>query len=198
MKIGIDLNDVYRAFTSQFASYYKKNIDRTFNIDEVDVWTNDLSQIFHFDSRKEYLDFLYNDFPYEIFGCTPAMDKNLPARLNDWIKEISNLDEIPELCFISTKEYDKSIGASYFCLSKHATKIRETHMLLDENLAWEKCDVLITANPQLINNTPDNKIVIKINASYNEESETEFEFASLMDFLNDIDILDKLNKKLNK
>ena len=27
MKIAIDLNDVLRAYTAQFASYYKKNID---------------------------------------------------------------------------------------------------------------------------------------------------------------------------
>ena len=35
MKIAIDLNDVLRAYTAQIASYYKKNIDRSFDIDEV-------------------------------------------------------------------------------------------------------------------------------------------------------------------
>lgn len=194
MKIAIDLNDVLRAYTAQFASFYKKTIDRSFNIDDVDIWTNDLTQVFPFESKKQYLNFLYEDLPFEIFGACVAMEKNLPARLDDWLKELENLDVIPEVCVVSTKEYGKSIGSSLHFLSKIAVKVREVHLLLDENCVWGKCDVLITANPNLIDNVPEGKTVIKIKSMYNTESESEFEFESLMQFLNDDEILSKIIK----
>jgi len=198
MKIGIDLNDVYRAYTSQFATYYKKIVDRSFDIDNVEVWTNDLKQIFPFESTDQYLDFLYNDCPFEIFGSAQSMDRNLSSRFVNWLKELNDLDEIPEICIVSTKEYDKSIGATLFYIGKNAIPIREIHLLLGEDLVWDKCDILVTANPVLLSYVPDGKIVVKINASYNEENNSEITFNSFMDFLNDGEIIEKLNKKLIK
>ena len=198
MKIGIDLNDVYRAYTSQFATYYKKEIDRTFDIENVDVWTNDLKQVFPFESSDKYFDFLYNELPAEIFGGGQPMEKGLAMRLNDWVNEIEDLDEVPELCILSTKEYGKSIGGSMMFIGKYATRIREVHMLLSEDDVWNKCDIIITANPNILNNIPENKIAIKIHASYNEEIESEITYESLMEFLNDGEIIEKLYNKLKK
>jgi len=45
---------------------------------------------------------------------------------------------------------------------------------------------------------PEGKIVVKINASYNQENEAEFTFDTFMEFLNDSEIIEKLNNKLNK
>lgn len=196
MKIAIDLNDVVRAYTAQFASYYKKNIDRTFDIDDVDIWTNDLNQVFPFESKAKYLEFLYNDFAYEIYGCAQVMDKNLGSRLSDWVKELYNLDEVPELCIISTGEYDKTIGSTHFFLSKIATKIRETHLLLKTDKVWDLCDVLITANPDILMIKPDNKISVKISATYNTETIADFNFESLSEFISDLQIIDKIKTKI--
>jgi len=198
MRIGIDLNDVFRAYTSQFATYYKKIVDRSFDIENVEVWTNDLKQIFPFESTDQYLDFLYNDCPLEIFGSAQVMERNLSSRFVNWLKELTDLDEIPEVCIVSTKEYDKSIGATLFFIGKNAIPIREIHLVLGEDLVWDKCDVLVTANPLLLSYVPDGKIVIKINASYNEENDSEIVFESFMNFLNDNDIIEKLAKKLSK
>jgi hypothetical protein len=194
MKIGIDLNDVYRGYTAQFASFYKKVIDHAFDIDDVEIWTNDLEQVFPFDSHKAYLDFLYHECAFEVFGSASPMSKSLPGEINSWLQEIENLDEIPEVCFLSTKEFNRSIGASLFFISKYAINVRECHMLLKENDVWEKCDVLITANPNILKNVPDSKKVIKIKTTYNTECESEFEYETLSQFMNDEDILEKLNK----
>ena len=196
MKIAIDLNDVVRAYTAQFASYYKRNIDRTFDIDNVDVWTNDLKEVFPFESKQEYLEFLYNDFAYEIYGCGQTMHKNTGSRFGDWYKEMQDLDEVPELCVVSTGEYDKTIGATHFFLSKIALKIRETHLLLKEEDVWDKCDVLITANPLLLSLKPEGKVTVKIDASYNVESESDFNYDDLMDFMNEPEIIEKIINKL--
>lgn len=197
MKIAIDLNDVIRAYTAQFASYYKKNIDRTFDIDDLDIWTNDLYQIFPFESKSKYLEFIYNDYAYEIHGCAQVMEKNLASRLADWCKEIQNLDEVPELCIVSTGEYDKTIGSTHFFLSKIASKIRETHLLLNaDNKVWELCDVLITANPDLLLSKPEDKISVKIETTYNVDIESDFKYEGLSKFLNDSEIIININKKL--
>lgn len=198
MKIAIDLNDVIRAYTAQFASYYKKGIDRTFDIDDVDVWTNDLKQVFPFESKAKYLEFLYNDFAYEIYGCAQVMDKNLGSKLSDWCKDVQNLDSVPELCIVSTGEYDKTIGSTYFFLSKIATKIRETHLFLKSDNVWSVCDILVTANPELLGLKPENKISIKIETTYNEEQNADFSYESLTEFINDLDVIDKINKKLKE
>jgi len=120
--------------------------------------------------------------------------------LNDWVNEIEDLDEVPEVCILSTKEYGKSIGGSMMFIGKYATRIREVHMLLSEDSVWNKCDIIITANPNILLNVPENKIAIKINASYNEEIECQIAFESLMEFLNDNNIITKLfnQTKLNK
>lgn len=196
MKIAIDLNDVIRAYTAQFASYYKRNIDRSFDIDNVDVWTNDLKEVFQFESKLDYLNFLYNDFPYEIYGCAQTMHRNLSSRFTDWCKEIEDLDEAPELCIISTGEYDKTIGSTYFFLNKIATKVRETHLLLNEYNVWGKCDVLVTANPLLLQLKPENKISVKIDASYNTETQSDFVFNDFMEFMSNLNIIEEINNKL--
>ena len=41
---------------------------------------------------------------------------------------------------------------------------------------WDKCDILITANPNLIQNKPENKTVIKIKAPYNKNVKGDFEY----------------------
>lgn len=198
MKIAIDLNDVVRAYTAQFASYYKKNIDRAFDIDDLDIWTNDLKEIFPFESKQKYLEFLYDDYAYEIHACAQPMDKNMGSRLTDWCKEIEDLDEVPELCIVSTGEYNKTIGSTHFFLSKISSKIRETHLFLKEDDAWDVCDVLITANPILLSLKPSNKVSIKIKSAYNESSDSDFEYETFVDFMGDINAIEKLNNKLNE
>ena len=70
-------------------------------------------------------------------------------------------------------------------LSKIGTKVRNTYFPIDSLTIWDKCDVLITANPNLITNKPDGKQVIKIKTEYNNEVSADYTFNSLSDFLTD-------------
>jgi hypothetical protein len=196
MKIAIDLNDVYRAYTSQFADVYTKHKDRGFDYESADIWTHDLRHSFSFTSKVDYLDFLYDDFPYEIFGCAPQMQKGLSEKINKWIVETAELDidEDVDFCIVSTNEYGKSIGSSLFFISKYALCARDIHMLMNAEDVWGKCDVLITANPDLISNVPDGKIVIKIDASYNQMCQSKFSYSTLSEAIDDKDLIDKLIK----
>lgn len=198
MKIGIDLNDVVRAYTFQFAAYYKKAIDRTFDVDEVDVWTNDLKEVFPFKDKRAFLEFVYQDYPYEIYGSAGTTSKGLSSRFSDWCREIENMDEVPDLCIVSTGEYDKTIGSTHFFLNKLASKVRETHLLFKVDDVWDKCDVLITANPDLLEIKPEGTVSVKIDTSYNIDSKSDFEFNEFIDFLNDQEILTKIKNKLTE
>ena len=70
-------------------------------------------------------------------------------------------------------------------MSKIGTKIREVYFPVDSFTIWDKCDVLITANPNLISNKPLNKKVVKIKTEYNNEVDADYSFNSLSDFLTD-------------
>lgn len=187
MKIAIDLNDVVRAYTSQFASYYKKNINREFDIDDVKITTNNLNEIFPFNSEQAYQDFVYVDYPYELFGCAEPMHKRLPHRMNDWIQnDLTNMDvERPKIMLVSPFEYGLTIQSTHFFLSKTISRIREIFFPENSVEIWDKCDILITANPTLLSSKPDDKISIKIKAQYNSDSIADYTFDSLMDLMND-------------
>lgn len=186
MKIAIDLNDVIRDFSNNFVKYYIEGYDRDFDLSDFEFWTNDLSILFPFKSKQSYNNFVYNDYAFELFGKCSTTSRGLEQTLNEWteqtIKDL-DIDEPIELMFVSPLEYGLSIGNTYFFLSKLGTKIRETYFPTDSITIWDKCDVLITANPNLLECKPKNKMSIKIKTDYNKESNSDYSYFSLIDFL---------------
>ena len=187
MKIAIDLNDVVRDFYNNFVRYYIEGYDRNYDLTDFEFWTNDLTALLPFKSQASYNNFVYNSYSFELFGKCPTCSRGLEHILNDWtektLKDL-DIDEDIELMFVSTMEYGTSIGNTYFFISKLGTKIREVFLPIDSLDIWDKCDVLITANPKLLNNKPNNKISIKINTEYNKDCESNYSFNSLESFLN--------------
>lgn len=187
MRIAIDLNDVIRAYTKTFMKFYKKAIDPSFDIDDVDVNTIDLRQIFPFKSEEAYKEFIYIDYPYELFGACETVHKRLSHRMTDWLQnDLTNMDvDAPDVIIVSPYEYALTIQSTYFFLSKTGSRVRECFFPDDSFKIWEKCDVLITANPKLLENKPTGKITIKINTSYNRNSKADYSFKSFMDLMDD-------------
>ena len=188
MKIAIDINDVLRDYTSQFKIYYNKGIDETFEIEDKDINSFDLFEVFPFKDRNAYNMFRYVDYAFEIYGRAEPMDKMLPYKLNDWAqKTLRDLDEdnVPEIMIVCPFETGLAIQSTYSFLAKTMTRIREVYFPTDSSKIWDKCDILITANPNLINNVPEGKTVIKIETSYNIPAESKYSFKSLIDVIND-------------
>lgn len=204
-KIAIDLNDVLRAYTAQFASLYKKGIDNDFDIDNVEITTNNLMEVFPFDSEEEYQDFVYVDYPYELFACAEPMSRQLQFRLHQWLSnDLRNIDEdefgVVDVMAVSPFEINMTIQSTLYFLHKIASRIREYYFPIDSLTIWDKCDVLVTANPWLIENKPQDKIVIRIDAPYNKPCEADLEFNSFMDLMQGgvktiEEILNKLKNK---
>lgn len=199
MKIAIDLNDVIRKFTYNYAEVYIRNYNRDFDMDSIEeVWTNDLKLVFPFKTDEAYVRFVYEDYAYDIFGKCELMERErrtsegiaqgTATALNEWLgKTIRDIDcdEEIEVMFVSPMEMGASIGATYFFLSKLNLPVREVYFPKDSLTIWDKCDVLITANPDLLKAKPDGKKSIKIKADYNKDCEADMEFQRLTTFLCD-------------
>ena len=57
---------------------------------------------------------------------------------------------------------------------------------------WDRCDVLITANPELIDNKPEGKKVIKIRTEYNTENKADYDYRDISQFMSEINNTEKL------
>ena len=193
MKIAIDLNDVIRAYTKNFAKVYKREYNREIDEDNLEVTTNDLSKVFHFDSDAEYRRFVYEDFPFEIFGKCETINKQTATYFNKWMEELKNLDVDEEInvMIVSTMEYGLTIQSTYFFLSKIGCRVREIYLPTDSTTIWDRCDLLVTANPKLLKNKPEDKKVIKIETDYNRDIEGDESYGDVCDFFMDA------NKVLN-
>lgn len=205
VKIGITLDDVLRAKTKQFGKIYKKYVDENIDLDSLDISTNDMSKVFNFKTKKEFNKFLYEDYPFEIFGEAETTEKSVDKKLNLWHLSLNDDEDIHteiELMLCNPMEFNASIGFTYFFLSKIATRVREVYLPKDSMDIWNKCDILITADPKLLNGVPNDKHAIKINTPYNSGivGENIYSFNSLNEFLDDKtiirDIISSINARL--
>lgn len=198
MKIAIDLNDVVRDFSTNFLKYYCERYNHEFDLDDFEYWTNDMTALFPFASVNAYLNFTYSEYAYELFGKCNTCEPSLVSHFGNWAENIvpnMDLDEPVELMVVSPKEYGLSIGATLFFLSKIGCPVREIYFPNEAMTIWDKCDALVTANPELLNNKPEGKIGIKIKKEYNKGTKSEYEYSRFTDFLMDEDVIKKMVEK---
>lgn len=188
--IAIDLNDVIRAYTFQFANLYKKQIEPMLDISTLDIYTNELNQVFPFESDEEYKRFIYEDNPYELFGATPFMSQALPGALTNWHQmTLANMDvkEVPNIIAVSPFEMGLTIQSSHFFLYRLGCRFREYYFPIDSSTIWDRADIVITANPKLLASKKEGKVAIKVSQSYNmnEDCKADYTFDSMMDIITD-------------
>lgn len=196
LKIAIDVNDVLRDFTRQFANMYKKIVDPSFDIAYEDINDFDFTNIFPFYDNNGNIDtmlfnkFKYEDCSFEIYGRAEAMDRMLPSEFNLWTQNtMRNFDDdkLPEIVIFSPFEMNLSIQSTLSFLARFGIRTRKIIFPSDSFKMWEECDVMITANPNLLEAKPENKISFKINAPYNKEAKGTYEFDSMLDIIHDKD-----------
>lgn len=192
MKICFTLDDVIRAKTVQIGKIYKRNINGDIDLDALDFSTNDYQEIFSFKTKADWQKFLYSDYAYEIFGEAPVTTKGVDKEFNLWLIGLQDIDEEIEVSLANPFEFNASIGFTCFFLSKIASRVRELYFPVDSSEIWDKCDVLVTADPKLIEEKPEGKICVKINMPYNKDLEADYSFDSLSDALKENNMLKKL------
>ena len=192
MKLAIDLNDVIRDYSRNFVKYFKKGINHAFDEENVEFYTNNMEILLPFSSNEQYRRFVYEDYPFELYGKCPIVDKNLGRDLNEWL-EFELPDEDIEVMFVSPMECDLTIQSTYSFLAKIGSRAREVYFPIDSATVWDKCDVLITANPRFFTSKKDGKKIVKINKEYNKECVADFDYDSLLDIIQDKTFVNKLD-----
>jgi hypothetical protein len=203
IRIGIELNDVVRNINKQILKYYQKDIDQSLDLDEVDE-KDDVFKYAKFDSNKSRNEFIYIDYPYEIFGCAKTMTKDLQVEMNNWLSELTNYeDDNVEIYFYGLNEESLTIQSSYFFLSKIGTRVRKVIFPRDLNDLTKDTDVIVTANKKVVDFLDGKKGIysILINNNINSEckDKTNANYDSLSDVIKDEGLLNTLHEfVLNK
>ena len=184
MKIAIDLNDVIRDYSNNFLSMYLNYYNHDFDTTDFEMWTNDMQTLLEFKTDRAYQKFVYEDYPFELFCKCGTCTKKLPVELKEWVASLKDTDteEPIEVMFVSPMEYGASISYTYAFIGNLGCGVREVYLPMDSRTIWDKCDVLVTANPIFLNNKPQNKKVVKIKTEYNTECESDYEFKKTSDF----------------
>ena len=199
MRIGIEINGVLRNTVDKFEKTYQKfMIDKTDGMEEEELFdykitfpitSLDLKSHFTFQNDDEYFSFLYEEFPMEIFGHAQSTEYSTFNDLNELYVQLRDNHDI----LIVSDEIGKSKPASLFFLSKFGCLIEKVKFYSNQtiNSMWDEIDVLLTSNPDLILNHPDNKYIIKYNTDYNKEIKCDDEISSIKELSN------KLNQIIN-
>jgi hypothetical protein len=143
------------------------------------VTSLDLGSHFSFPSKDDLYSFMYEEYTMELFGHAPSTEMLSFNLLNDIYY---NLRDIYDLMIVSD-EIGRSKPSSLFFLSKFGCLVEKVFFYseITKNNMLDEIDILLTANPDLLLNKPDNKIIIKFITDYNKNIKSEYEISSLSD-----------------
>ena len=143
------------------------------------VTSLDLGSHFSFPSKDELYSFMYEEYTMELFGHSPSTEMLSFNILNDIYY---NLRDTYDLMIVSD-EIGRSKPSSLFFLSKFGCLVEKVFFYseITKNDMLDEVDILLTANPDLLLNKPDNKIIIKFITDYNKNIKSEYEISSLSD-----------------
>jgi hypothetical protein len=196
MRIGVELNGVLRDTLKKIQQEYEKwYVDNPFSEDDSedkfeyevmsDLTTLDITSHLKFKDENDLYDFLYKEHTMEIFGHSGSVEVSGMMDLNDFYLDTrDNHDTI-----IVSDEIGKSKPASLFFISKFGCLVESVKFYSESTIKslWDSVDVLLTANPKLLLNHPENITVIKFNTSYNSDIKTEHSISSIKELKSKID-----------
>jgi len=204
-RIGIEINGVLRDTIGKFTQLYEKHmidekedgnktyeLDMSGNTEELipkeefeykilsDVTSLNLMDHFKFNDENELYSFMYEDFAMQIFGHAGSSETFTFNDLNEFYLKYRDENEL----LIVSDEMGKSKPASLFFLSKFGCLVEKIKFYSNTTIIsmWDEIDILLTANPSLLLEKPNNKIVVKYNTPYNKNVNCEYEINSLKEF----------------
>ncbi len=205
MRIGIDVNGVLRDTIGKFEQLYTKHLvekgdeeflNATYQLDlngnpilienEIDdfdykkiseVTTLKLDDHFTFKNEDEMFSFIYEEYAMELFGHAPSTEMTTFNILNDFYLEHRDDNEL----LIVSNEIGKSKPSTLFFLSKFGCLLEKVVFFSEvtKDDMWKQVDILLTANPSLLLEKNEDKIVIKFETTYNKHIDSEYTILSL-------------------
>jgi len=217
MRIAFDINDVLRNTFFKSEQLYRKyylsdetddSLSKSKYDDKKEEWVKveelqdefkyeldlpikslNLIDHFKFPTNQDLFDFFYVDFAMEIFGNSPTTSNDSFKVLNNFYKEYRDNHEI----LIISDEIEKSKPASLFFLAKNGCLVEKIKFFstVTINSLWEECDIIITANPEIIKNAPDGFTILKYITSYNKDIMCEHNISDITELF---DMIKKIIK----
>jgi hypothetical protein len=201
MKIAFDVNGVLRDTFGKMEQVYQKFMIDDYIKEEgeedfeyklnLPVTSYNLLDHFIFKEKDDLYQFLYVDYPMNIFGHAPSISANTFNVMNEIYEELRDEHDI----YIISEEIQKSKPATLFFLSKYGVLVENIifYSKFTEEEVLKNFDVVVTANPELIEKNIDLKIV-KYKTTYNENFSSEYEIETLSEFK---ELYEKLKLKSN-
>jgi hypothetical protein len=201
MKIAFDVNGVLRDTFGKMEQVYQKFMIDDYIKEEgeedfeyklnLPVTSYNLLDHFIFKEKDDLYQFLYVDYPMNIFGHAPSISANTFNVMNEIYEELRDEHDI----YIISEEIQKSKPATLFFLSKYGVLVENIifYSKFTEEEVLKNFDVIVTANPELIEKNIDLKIV-KYKTTYNENFSSEYEIETLSEFKQ---LYEKLKLKSN-
>lgn len=138
--------------------------------------------------------FMNNKKPFKIFGDADEYDGASDA-LNR-IQAYGLQNNLYKTVLISNTD-SKAIPATFHFLAKNACRVRNIAFIEEDYEKWDHCDIIIDCVPEVIQNVPKGKTVIKIERPFNQYDNVEHSFKSIKDinptFIEDLLVGEKKN-----
>jgi len=192
MRVGVELNGVLRDTLRKIQQEYEKWYIENPLLEEEeferkiisDVTTLDILNHLSFKDEDELYDFLYKEHTMEIFGHAGSVEVSGMMDFNDVYLDLRDSHDL----IIVSDEIGKSKPASLFFISKFGCLVEQVKFYSKTtiNSLWDSIDILLTANPNLLLNHPENKRVIKYETTYNSDIEIEDSITSIKELKNKI------------
>ncbi len=193
MEVYISINGVLRNFIQKFDYHYKDYYleaipvegeeDESFEYKiNYPIQNDNILDHYVFQSKEEYDNFCFIEFPLEIFGHAGL---SYPSAVSDLNKLIYEKKEI-NFTIIGLDELGKAKPSTLFFLSKNQffgnniKFIRSTEI----DKEWEKCDMWVTDEKSIIDKCPTDKKVIKFNTDYNQFFNSDIEINNIQNLVN--------------
>ena len=195
MEVYISINGVLRNLIQKFEYHYQNNFldpDVEIEVDEGElpfeykitapVKNDDLLNYYTFESKEEYNNFLYVDYPLEIFGHAGISYMSVMSDLNTLI--YNNPDT--NFTVVGIDEFGKAKSSTLFFLSKYSYLGNNVKFITTQGIKkeWKKCDLWITDNKDIIDLCPKNKQAVKYVTEYNDFFTHNIEIKNLTTCLN--------------
>lgn len=175
MEIFISINGVLRNLIQKFDYHYNdyflsSELEEEGEIFEYGkegkVQNDNLLNYYKFQSKEELDNFIFIDYPIEIFGHAGISYNTAFTDLNKIIYE----NKEHNFTLIGLDELGKAKPATLFFLSKNGFMGNNVKFTMSSEIddLWNKCDLWISDEKRIINSCPKNKKVVKFNTDFNQ------------------------------
>lgn len=131
-----------------------------------EVKNDNLQKYYRFQSVGEFNNFLYVEYPIEIFGHAGVSYPTAMSDLNKLVYDNTG----HTFTLVGINNLSKAKPATLFFLSKNGCLANNIKFIPEEKIdnLWNNCDIWITDDKKVIDSCPKDKLAVKFNTTYND------------------------------